>query len=253
MSKQREILYAADIARIRGTSPRAGRAYLAELERKHGSKVVGRDGDKLFITRRNLARFLPGIAASAAEADPHYVQLFRQVQAIAHLVFDSNERINELSERLEAALRVGSTNVVQRLAVVGDGGGGRTRKFAQQRVGGHDRADRHLRDGVPEACPPPSPPAALCLAAPRLPLTEVTEPDTATDLVASDGEDDSPRRSRCETPDEELARLVREQRDDQRQDSAGLRSTVLGDTLRGIGVAPDAFARDLNGQGNEDE
>lgn len=43
----------------------------------------------------------------------------------------------------------------------------------------------------------------------------------------------APRR---ETASAELARLIREQRDDQRQDLTGLRRTVLGDCLRGIGV-----------------
>jgi hypothetical protein len=42
--------------------------------------------------------------------------------------------------------------------------------------------------------------------------------------------------AQVESPDTELARLIREQREDQRQDRFGLRSTVLGDCLRGIGV-----------------
>jgi hypothetical protein len=44
---------------------------------------------------------------------------------------------------------------------------------------------------------------------------------------------------RGETREHELARLVREQREDQRQEKTGLRRTVLGDVLRGIGVCLD--------------
>ncbi len=43
----------------------------------------------------------------------------------------------------------------------------------------------------------------------------------------------------AKTASDELARLVREQRDDQRQDRTGLRSTLLGECLRGVGVNLD--------------
>jgi hypothetical protein len=42
--------------------------------------------------------------------------------------------------------------------------------------------------------------------------------------------------ARVETAEDELARLIREQREDQRQDRTGLRSTLLGECLRGVGV-----------------
>jgi hypothetical protein len=45
---------------------------------------------------------------------------------------------------------------------------------------------------------------------------------------------------RSESREEELARLVREQREDRREDKTGMRRTVLGDVLRGIGVCLDA-------------
>jgi hypothetical protein len=47
------------------------------------------------------------------------------------------------------------------------------------------------------------------------------------------------KRPRVETAEDELARLIREQREDQRQDRQGLRSTLLGECLRGVGVCLD--------------
>jgi hypothetical protein len=272
MGHQREILYAADVAKIRGTTTRAGRALLAALERKHGSKVVGRDGDKLFITRRNLARFLPGLAESSADADPHFSQLFRQVQAQAHVVFDTVNCTKELREwreifdaRLDAMER--RQDAIERLlagdpmdvspcvvARLDDGGGsrgGRRRTFAAQWVGGQDRADGRPRAGVPECPPPSSTPsvartstssATLRAAAPRLSVAELTATKDATSPEAQGDAEPAESRASCETSEEELARLVREQRDDQLQDRIGLRRTVLGDCLRGIGVRDDDCA-----------
>lgn len=45
--------------------------------------------------------------------------------------------------------------------------------------------------------------------------------------------------ARVETAEDELARLIREQREDQKQDRHGLRSTLLGECLRGVGVCLD--------------
>jgi hypothetical protein len=266
MSRRREILYAADIAKMRGTSPRAARAYLAALERKHGSNVVGRDGEKLFIARRALARFMPGIAESSADADPQFRKMFRQVQAIAHVVYDVVNGMNDLRERQETlasqldrlerlpgedsggAIHSVSPCVVERLDERDGSGGGSRRKFAAQRVGGHDRVDGRPRAGVPECPPPPSPLSAassahLRAAAPRLSATELTSPedpadDPTTSCAESDAGAEANRASR-ETLEEELARLIREQREDQRQDRIGLQGTVLGKCLRGIGIRVD--------------
>jgi hypothetical protein len=46
----------------------------------------------------------------------------------------------------------------------------------------------------------------------------------------------APKVSRREKRDQELARLIREQRED---DTTELRRTVLGDVLRGVGVCLD--------------
>jgi hypothetical protein len=45
-----------------------------------------------------------------------------------------------------------------------------------------------------------------------------------------------PAKRATESRDAELERLIREQSEDQRQDRCGLRSTVLGECLRGVGV-----------------
>lgn len=49
----------------------------------------------------------------------------------------------------------------------------------------------------------------------------------------------APNGPRVESAEDELARLMREQREDQRQDRQGLRSTLLGECLRGVGVCLD--------------
>lgn len=269
MGHHREIMYAVDVAKARGTTPRAGRALLAAWESKHGSKVVGRDGDKLYITRRNFARLMPGVAESSADADPHFRLLFRQVQAQAHAVFDLRECINKLLEgdeinrarldaierRLDAIerhLAEDSIDVSPRRVAGLDGGagssGGRRRTFAAQWVGGQDRADGRPRAGVPECPPPSSAPSAvrssslsanMRAAAPRLSVAELTATEDAATPEPQGDSGPTESRASSETPEEELDRLVREQRDDQLQDRIGLRRTVLGDCLRGIGVRDD--------------
>jgi hypothetical protein len=55
-------------------------------------------------------------------------------------------------------------------------------------------------------------------------------------LAELDGADTSRNAPRVDSATSELERLIREQRADQKQDRTGLRSTVLGDVLRGVGV-----------------
>jgi hypothetical protein len=57
------VLYAKDIARLRGVTVRTARRWLKDLERLHGPQVVGRVGVKvLFTTTEALAVVCPAIA-----------------------------------------------------------------------------------------------------------------------------------------------------------------------------------------------
>jgi hypothetical protein len=100
MSENHEVLYAADVARIRGTSVRAARAWLAALESEHGSNVVWRVGEKLSMTRRAFDRLLPNVRG-ASEAS--LKQLQKQVHAQAHAIFDLREAVSELQGRMTPA------------------------------------------------------------------------------------------------------------------------------------------------------
>ena len=58
-------LYAGDIATLRGVSQSTARAWMAALERQHGSRVVGRIGKRLFTTERALSLVAPELVASS--------------------------------------------------------------------------------------------------------------------------------------------------------------------------------------------
>ncbi len=100
MGENREVLYAADIAKIRGCSLRTARSWLAALEHEHGSKVIRRVGGKLCVTRRALDGLLPGVNEPGRGVT--FGQLYRQVQAIAQAVHDLRELVNDLTEGMQS-------------------------------------------------------------------------------------------------------------------------------------------------------
>lgn len=103
MSKQREVLYAADVAELRGISVRAARGWLAGLEHEAGSSVR-RVGGKLCITRRGLEQLVPGAQpVSPSTMDGRFRRLHAQVQAIARVVVELREQMTDLAEGLQSA------------------------------------------------------------------------------------------------------------------------------------------------------
>ncbi len=99
------VLYARDIATIRGVSIRAARAWLARLERRFGSSAVVRDGRQLTIAEDALARVLAGQQQRSGPSTEAFETRFRrQAQQIRALGGDHRE-LRELVLEHDAGLR----------------------------------------------------------------------------------------------------------------------------------------------------
>lgn len=105
MSDTREVLYAADIAKFRGISVRAARAWLATLEEQTGSEVR-RVGNKFCISREAFDRVMPGGGGtSATSLEGRFKRLYEQVQAIARVVLELRESGQDHGEGIQSARR----------------------------------------------------------------------------------------------------------------------------------------------------
>ena len=103
MDEHREVLYAADIAKLRGISGRAARGWLASLEAEAGSKVR-RVGNKLCISRR--AFLMPGGGGTPpVSVEGRFKRLNDQVQAIARTVMELREQVDDFAEGVQTARR----------------------------------------------------------------------------------------------------------------------------------------------------
>jgi hypothetical protein len=95
MSDTRETLYAADIAKLLGVSPRAARSRLAALEAEPGSEVR-RVRNKLCISRQAFDRLMPGGAGTpTASMEGRFNRLSDQVQAIARALMELRELVED--------------------------------------------------------------------------------------------------------------------------------------------------------------
>jgi hypothetical protein len=105
MEEHREVLYAADVAKLRGISGRAARAWLASLEAEAGSQVR-RVGKKLCISRRAFDRLMPGAAGTPpVSVEGRFKRLDDQVQAIARTVLELREQVGDSAEGVQTARR----------------------------------------------------------------------------------------------------------------------------------------------------
>lgn len=105
MDEHREVLHAADVAKLRGISARAARAWLASLEAQAGSKVH-RVGNKLCISRQAFDRLMPGgTGTPAVSVEGRFKQLNDQVQAIARTVMELREQGDDSAEGVQTARR----------------------------------------------------------------------------------------------------------------------------------------------------
>jgi septation ring formation regulator EzrA len=105
MDEHREVLYAADVAKLRGISGRAARGWLASLEAEAGSHVR-RVGNKLCISRRAFDRLMPGAAGTPpVSVEGQLKQLNEQVQAIARTVMELREQGDDSAEGVQTARR----------------------------------------------------------------------------------------------------------------------------------------------------
>jgi hypothetical protein len=102
MDEHREVLYAPDVARALGISPRASRARLASLEGQPASGVR-RIGNKLCISRRAFDRLHPGVQVPcAATRDGDHRRLFNQVQAQARAIHELRELDHDTAQGVQS-------------------------------------------------------------------------------------------------------------------------------------------------------
>jgi hypothetical protein len=99
MNDDREVLYVADVAKARGISLRAARAYLADLAAQPGSSVR-RVGNKLCISRQAFDELMPGAVVSA---QGQFKQLHDQVQSIARAVHELRALADDSAEGVQSA------------------------------------------------------------------------------------------------------------------------------------------------------
>jgi hypothetical protein len=103
MAEQREVLYAADIAKLLGISPRAARLRLAAREAEPGSGVR-RVGNKLCISRKAFDSWMPGGAGvPRASVEEQLKQLDARLQAFGRKTIEHEARIEDLETGVQTA------------------------------------------------------------------------------------------------------------------------------------------------------
>lgn len=106
------VYYVADVARIRGVSLSATRAYMVRLEQRFGSAVIVRDGRRLTITPEALARVMAGKqepGPTSEAIDTRFRRLRQQIRALSgdqhalrQLVIDHDATMQMLRDKVAA-------------------------------------------------------------------------------------------------------------------------------------------------------
>lgn len=105
MDEHREVLYSPDIARLRGISGRAARAWLASLEGQPKSPVR-RVGSRLCISRRAFDLLMPGAAGTSPVSTAGQLEQFNgQLEAMGRAVMETRELAEDSAEGVQTARR----------------------------------------------------------------------------------------------------------------------------------------------------
>jgi hypothetical protein len=91
VASKARLLFAEDIAAVRGISRRVARRWLVDLEARHGAAVVGR-----ISARRGVRRFTTEAALEAVSP-----RVERETRELQDVLMELAERVAEIERRLE--------------------------------------------------------------------------------------------------------------------------------------------------------